>query len=129
MILYFRDKHGDSREIARGLKSAEEAFPIINKFLNERNFKCYYIRTWIENGELWFDVGSHSEFFILSPEWADVDEKKGEKEMAKKVEEYSIPMSSFLDYEEECEVEVEEVKEEPKAEKKGFLAWLKGLFK
>lgn len=45
----------------------EEVSQKIQKFLEEHNYKSYYTRSWEENGEMWFDVGSWSEFFI----WQD----------------------------------------------------------
>ena len=43
----------------------EEVNKEIDKFLDDHNFKSYYTRVWEENGRLIFDVGSHTEFFIL----------------------------------------------------------------
>jgi len=58
---YYEDR---CRKIA-DINSVKEYYKIINNFLNERNFKSYYQRLWIENNDLWNDVGSHTEFFIL----------------------------------------------------------------
>ena len=64
MKLYFKNSCGQRRLIATP-KTAEESWRVINDFCNERNFKIYYIRTWINsNGEKHYDVGSHTEFFI-----------------------------------------------------------------
>ena len=53
----------------------EEVNKEINKFLDDHNFKSYYTRVWEENGRLVFDVGSHTEFFILEgmsfEEWSN----------------------------------------------------------
>ena len=43
----------------------EEVVDAINKFLDDHNFKSYYMRVWEEEGRLKFDVGSWSEFFFL----------------------------------------------------------------
>lgn len=43
----------------------EGAFKIMNKFLDDHNYKSYYIRSWQKGNKLWFDVGSWSEFFVL----------------------------------------------------------------
>ena len=48
-------------------ESLLEAVKEIHKFCEERNFKIYYTRVWkADNGEVWRDVGSHSEFFIIT---------------------------------------------------------------
>ena len=45
------------------------AYTRINEFLEEQNYKSYYTRMWTEeSGITYFDVGSHSEFFIMYPE-------------------------------------------------------------
>ena len=60
----FQNSKQEERQI--GLASDyENANKIINKFLDEHNFKSYYTRGWIENGRMWLDVGSWTEFFIL----------------------------------------------------------------
>lgn len=43
----------------------QEVVDEINKFLNERNLKNFYTRVWEENNKLNFDVGFHTEFFLL----------------------------------------------------------------
>lgn len=76
MKLVFKNSYGKERELAN-VESQEEAIKIMNDFMNEHNFKCYYIRTWhVDEGEVTptriapasytcFDVGSHTEFFYL----------------------------------------------------------------
>lgn len=65
MTLYFENSCGVRREIARP-DSEAEAWRVISNFCKERNFKIYYINQWMtEKGEHFYDVGSHSEFFIL----------------------------------------------------------------
>ena len=44
----------------------KEAMKMINDFCQERAFKIYYYRMWNDNGNTWYDVGSHSEFFCLT---------------------------------------------------------------
>ena len=58
---YYEDR---CRKVA-DVNSVKEYHETINDFLDERNFKSYYQRLWIENNELWNDVGSHTEFFVL----------------------------------------------------------------
>ena len=65
MTLYFENSYGASRIIAEP-KTEEEAMREIHKFCEDRNFKIYYTRTWRDdNGFKVYDVGSHSEFFLL----------------------------------------------------------------
>ena len=62
--LIFQNSRGEERVIAEP-SNREEVNKEINKFLDDNNFKSYYTRVWEENGRLVFDVGSHTEFFIL----------------------------------------------------------------
>lgn len=45
---------------------------VINHFLAEHNFTSYYTRSWTKDGVTWYDVGSHTEFFI----WASEEDYK-----------------------------------------------------
>lgn len=45
----------------------DEAYLLIHAFCAERNFRIYYSRTWNSDGATIFDVGSHTEFFHLTP--------------------------------------------------------------
>jgi hypothetical protein len=65
MKLYFEDSWGKERLIAE-VENEDEAFKEIHKFLDEHHYKSYYTRTWMKNEyEKMYDVGSHSEFFVL----------------------------------------------------------------
>lgn len=65
MKVYFENTNGVRREIGT-VDTQEEAFKIIRKFLDEHRYKAPYWRSWSEeSGEIWFDVGSHTEFFIM----------------------------------------------------------------
>ena len=65
MTLYFENKFG-SRFAIDYPSSREEAWGIIRRFLDKYNYKIPYVREWDdEEGLHWYDVGSHSEFFIL----------------------------------------------------------------
>ena len=65
MKLYFENSRGERRIIAEP-KTEDEAWKEINKFCEDRNFKIYYVRSWMtEDGLKKFDVGSWSEFFYL----------------------------------------------------------------
>ena len=65
MKLYFQRSNGE-RRFMQMCSTEKEAMQAIHKFLEEHNFKSYYTRYWVENNELWYDVGSHTEFFILT---------------------------------------------------------------
>ena len=64
MKLYFQNSRGVERLIAEA-SNREEVVKEINKFLYDHNYKSYYTRVWEDDGRLVFDVGSHTEFFIL----------------------------------------------------------------
>ena len=65
LILYFENSNGKRTKIGHP-NSIDEVSDIISNFLKIHNYKSYYTRTWKnENGEICYDVGSHSEFFIL----------------------------------------------------------------
>ena len=64
MKLYFQNSSGVERLIAEP-SNREEVVKEINKFLDDHNYKSYYTRVWEEDGRLVYDVGSHTEFFIL----------------------------------------------------------------
>ena len=71
--LFFENSQGNRREIASNI-SREDCGKEIQKFIQDHNkgkpkdkkFHSYYTRTWEENGETVFDVGSHTEFFYWS---------------------------------------------------------------
>ena len=62
-IIFENSRHKE-REIGTTV-DMQEAYKIIDKFLDEHNFKSYYKRTWEENGRIKVDVGSWSEFFYV----------------------------------------------------------------
>ena len=64
MKLIFQNSKGVELVIAHP-NNEEEAIKEIYKFCEERKFKIYYVRTWIENNRKVYDVGSWSEYFIL----------------------------------------------------------------
>lgn len=70
--LIFQRSNGERKHIAfvegEPKNVRPEIIRLINEFCEERNFQIHYIRTWSENGETWYDVGSWSEFFIVRPE-------------------------------------------------------------
>ena len=61
---YFKRTNGERVLLAENI-GRETAFNTMKQFLGDHNYKSYYTRTWETNGELWMDVGSWSEFFVL----------------------------------------------------------------
>lgn len=45
----------------------QEALALINAFCEDRSFRIYYTRIWNRDDTTIFDVGSHTEFFYLTP--------------------------------------------------------------
>lgn len=60
--LYFQRSNGKHILLANDIPETE-VHKEIKKFLNERNYKSYYTRTWELDGVKYYDVGSWSEFF------------------------------------------------------------------
>lgn len=74
MTLWFENRFGDARQIAR-CENKEDVYRSINDFIEQANaakpkgsprFKSYYIRSWEQDGKTWYDVGSHVEFFYTT---------------------------------------------------------------
>lgn len=64
MKLYFQNSYGERRLIGEP-QTEEESRKIYHAFCKERIFKIYYVRSWATtNGEKYYDVGSHTEYFI-----------------------------------------------------------------
>ena len=65
MKLYFENSLGQRRVIAEP-ETENEAWREIHKFCETRNFTIPYVREWRDTSGLkWYDVGSHTEYFIL----------------------------------------------------------------
>ena len=64
-IVEFGQKLDKSRVIGEA-DTVKECHQIIMKFLEDRNYKSYYQRMWVENKKVIIDVGSWSEFFWIS---------------------------------------------------------------
>lgn len=79
MVLLFQNSQGKERVIAEPTNK-REVIEEINKFLDEHNYKSYYMNVCeYEEGKLRIDVGSWSEFFLVGgmslKEWTDNGKK------------------------------------------------------
>lgn len=61
--LYFIDSHGNYRLLYENVVE-KEVHILIQRFLDEHNFKSYYTRIWETDEGTKYDVGSHTEFFL-----------------------------------------------------------------
>lgn len=67
-VLYFEDSKGKRRKLGV-VNSDDETFEMIGKFLeNYPHFKWYYTRVTERDNEKRYDVGSHTEFFVVVEE-------------------------------------------------------------
>ena len=66
MKLYFENSWGVRRLIGEP-ETRLGANKMVHDFCKARDFEVYYVRNWVEDGELFYDIGSHSEFFVLLP--------------------------------------------------------------
>ena len=65
MKLIFQNSRGEERVIAEP-RNKKEAVKEINKFLDDHNYKSYYMNVCEDdNGRLRIDVGSWSEFMVI----------------------------------------------------------------
>ena len=61
----FKNSKGQKRIIGTA-ETNDEAFKVINDFLDDHNYKSYYQRTWKKDDKTTvIDVGSHTEFFYI----------------------------------------------------------------
>lgn len=79
MNVYFRDSHGKKR-LLEYVYTNEQVWKVIKKFLDDHNFTSYYTRTWFADGYTWYDVGSHTEFFLVDENLMGQYENEQEEE-------------------------------------------------
>lgn len=60
----FENSRKQEREIGTAV-NMDSAYDVIDKFLEEHNYKSYYKRVYGVNGRTKVDVGSWSEFFYI----------------------------------------------------------------
>lgn len=84
MKVYFRDSHGKKR-LLKEVETKEGVWKVIQKFLDDHNFTSYYARLWFVDGYTWFDVGSHTEYFLVDENLMEQyeNEQEEEKEVAR----------------------------------------------
>lgn len=73
MKLWFENRYGEWRVIKEHCATRQDVIFAIREFIEECNrkwpnkkpFEWYYTRNWVDDkGHTWFDIGSHTEFFI-----------------------------------------------------------------
>ena len=65
MNLYFKNSNGGEGLIAQNVDMDNYNF-YVQKYLVDKKYKSYYQRSWFdEDGSIWIDFGSHTEFFVL----------------------------------------------------------------
>ena len=69
---YFKRSNGELILLAENV-SEKEAWVKMKEFIDDHNFKSYYTRVWRKDDTVWYDVGSHSEFFCLKLNDEDCD--------------------------------------------------------
>jgi hypothetical protein len=67
--LYFIRSNGEKRLVRENI-DPETAIGYINEYIAtlNSNFKVYYVRTWENEEGTMYDVGSHTEFFLVKKE-------------------------------------------------------------
>lgn len=79
MNVYFRDSFGRKR-LLECVDTKEQVWDVIKKFLDDHYFTSYYTRTWFNDGYTWYDVGSHTEFFLVDENLMEQYENEQEEE-------------------------------------------------
>lgn len=79
-VLYFRNRMNELKEVSKNIDTMKEVTNDISEYVAKLNpkFKIYYIRIWKKDGDIWFDVGSYSEFFILKGEEPEYEQEPQE---------------------------------------------------
>lgn len=65
MYLYYT--RGEFKKKIGEPSTSGEAIKMIKDYCQERDYKIHYIRMTVEKDGMRYDVGSHTEFFFLSP--------------------------------------------------------------
>lgn len=73
MNVYFENSRGIRRIIGENIPTHKDVYKCINEFLDDHNFKSYYMRTWFDGDYTVVDVGSHTEFFLVDTNMMEHD--------------------------------------------------------
>lgn len=66
MKLYFQRSNGEYRKLS-DFATKENVGGMIDNFVKAHNYESYYTRSWEDDdNQTWYDVGSHTEFFVLT---------------------------------------------------------------
>ncbi len=70
MTLYFEHATGKRTPVKKHVSGVDEALRLIAVDVAKRNpaYQIPYTRYWEGSEGIWFDVGSHTEFYILKEE-------------------------------------------------------------
>ena len=79
MNVYFRDSNGKKRFL-QNAPTEDFVWKIIKKFLDDHGFTSYYTRVWYDGEYTWYDVGSHTEYFLVDDNLMEVHEDEREEE-------------------------------------------------
>ena len=66
MNVYFENSEGNKRIIGKNISTHKDAYKCIKDFLDDHDYKSYYMRTWYDGNYTIVDVGSHTEFFLIN---------------------------------------------------------------
>ena len=65
MKLYFQRSNGEYKKLS-DFATKENVGDMINNFLQAHNYQSYYTNIWLDERGTIYDVGSHTEFFVLT---------------------------------------------------------------
>lgn len=65
MKIYFENSYGERRLLAER-DNQDGVWQVISNFLAQHKYRAHYIRSWTDDEGTWYDVGSHSEFFVVT---------------------------------------------------------------
>lgn len=82
--VYFQRSNGEFMLLWENCPQ-EDVWLVIKEFLKKHNYKSYYTRTWENNGIKWYDVGSHTEFFLWARE-EDIERFQNERTRSREVQ-------------------------------------------
>lgn len=60
---YFQRANGTFLCLGSSL-TEQEALRAMHEFMENHDYRSYYTRSWNDENGTWYDVGSHTEFFL-----------------------------------------------------------------